>query len=240
MWWFAAVHANLLMLYRRIAGQCAPVKLLLDAGCGTGGLLAKIGAAYPRGCAVGLDANREACLRATAKSTRPVCNGSVNELPFTDRAFAAIFSADVLCHRDVDEQAALNQFHRCLSDDGLLVLNLPAYSWLLSRHDAAVCNVRRYTRRRVVELLVAARFRVLYLSYWNAILLPLMVITRKLLPARGAPASDVMVYPAPIEAVCRAVTDFERALLQRGVRLPFGGSLIALAAKAPTGENLHA
>src|SRR5262249_53688259 len=114
MWWFAAVHANLLMLYRRMAGQCAPVKLLLDAACGTGGLLAKIGAAYPRGCAVGLDANREACLRATAKSTRPVCNGSVNELPFADRAFAAIFSADVLCHRDVDEQAALDQFHRCL------------------------------------------------------------------------------------------------------------------------------
>ena len=239
MWWFAAAHANLLMLYRRMTRHRATAKPMLDAGCGTGGLLAKIRSEY-EGIGIGLDADREACRRAAAKSARPVCNGSVNMLPFADGAFAAIFSADVLCHRDVDERAALAQFRRCLARDGLLVLNLPAYRWMLSRHDMAVYNVRRYTRHGLARLLAVAGFRVLYLSYWNAVLFPMMVLTRKLLRAGGNATSDVTVYPAPIEAFCRAVTEIERALLRRGLRLPFGGSLIAVAAKEAVAERADA
>ena len=147
MWWFAALHANLVLLCRRIGGRDAG-RTLLDAGCGTGGLLARLSRALPDRDAIGLDADRVACERAAAKSGRPVCAGSVNALPFADGAFGAIFSADVLCHEGVDEGAALAQFHRVLCERGVLILNLPAYSWLMSAHDRAVANVRRYNRRR--------------------------------------------------------------------------------------------
>jgi len=235
MWWFAAMHANLLMLARDFDSSAAPDRVL-DAGCGTGGLLAKLAADRPQAMMVGLDADQTACTRAEAKSARPVCRGSVNALPFADAAFSAIFSADVLCHRDVDEQEALKQFHRCLAPGGILVLNLPAYRWMLSRHDTAVYNVRRYTRRGAAGLLHDAGFRLLYASYWNIVLFPLMVITRKLLPSRGI-VSDVKLYPAPIEALCRAATAFERILLKAGLRFPFGGSLIAIAGKSTAIEN---
>ena len=179
---------------------------LLDAGCGTGGLLARLAAEHREQSAIGLDADPFACARAAAKSGRPVCAGSVNALPFADGAFGAIFSADVLCHAGVDERAALAQFHRCLGDDGVLVLNLPAYHWMMSRHDLAVSNVRRYTRRRIARLLQAAGFGVVFAGYWNMVLFPLMVLTRKLLPDDGAAASDVEPYPPPVEALCRAAT----------------------------------
>jgi SAM-dependent methyltransferase len=237
MWWFAAAHANLLMLAHDFGSFAAPSRVL-DAGCGTGGLLAKLAADRPASIVIGLDAEETACTRAVAKSARPVCRGSVNDLPFADAAFSTIFSADVLCHRDVDERQALQQFHRCLTPDGVLVLNLPAYRWMLSRHDAAVYNVRRYTRRGAARLLRDAGFRLLYASYWNVLLFPLMVITRKLLPSRGI-ASDVKLYPAPVETLCRAATAFERALLKGGLRFPFGGSLIAIAGKSATLENAH-
>jgi ubiquinone/menaquinone biosynthesis C-methylase UbiE len=239
MWWFAALHANLLMLYRRMRLRHPDGKPILDAGCGTGGLLAKMSAEHPPACTIGLDADPAACMRAATKSKRPVYAGSVNAMPFADGSFAAIFSADVLCHHDVDERAALAQFRRCLDRDGLLLLNLPAYRWMLSRHDAAVYNVRRYTRRGIARMLASAGFRILYLSYWNTVLFPMMVLTRKLLPARGA-GSDVTLYPPRVEAFCRAVTGAERALLRRGVRLPFGGSLIAVAAKDCASEPVHA
>jgi SAM-dependent methyltransferase len=187
---------------------------VLDAGCGTGGLLAKIAADRPQATVVGLDADQPACERAAAKSARPVCRGSVNALPFADTSLSAIFSADVLCHRDVDEQQAMVQFHRCLVPGGILILNLPAYSWMLSRHDAAVYNVRRYTRARIARLLRSAGFRPLYASYF--VLFPIMVITRKLLPDHSENAADVKSYPAPIEALCRVATGFERSLLKRG------------------------
>jgi hypothetical protein len=51
---------------------------------------------------------------------------------------------------------------------------------------------------------------------------------------RGA-VSDVHLYPAPVEALCRAATGVERAFLRCGLRLPFGGSVIAVGAKDVSG-----
>jgi SAM-dependent methyltransferase len=234
MWWFAAIHRNLLLSAHMAEGRAAAAGPILDAGCGTGGFLARLAARYPAWTVLGLDADLGACGRAAAKSTRPVCAGSVDALPFRDKSLAAIFSADVLCHRNVDEARALRQFHRCLAEGGWLVLNLPAYRWLLSRHDIAVHNIRRYTRGRVSAQLRSAGFRPVYTSYWNALLFPLMVLTRKLLPWRRGETSDVRPYPPPVEAVCRAAMAIEGALLRAGVRLPFGGSVLAVALKEGT------
>ena len=82
MWWFAALHANLAAMLDRGARRPGPV---LDAGCGTGGLLTRLGPD-----AVGIDREPGACVRARAKSGRPVCAGSVNALPFGDKAFGSI------------------------------------------------------------------------------------------------------------------------------------------------------
>src|SRR6516225_12141992 len=185
MWWFAASHRNLLTLSSRQVPLDAGAQPILDAGCGTGLFLAQLAARYPNRALFGLDVDLLACRRAAAKSTLPVCTGSINALPFREGVFAAVFSADVLCHGAVDEFSALLQFRRCLMDDGWLVVNVPAYGWMLSRHDAAVHNVRRYTAAGLRRLLEAAGLRVVYSTYWNAVLFPVMVITRKVLRKRG-------------------------------------------------------
>ena len=231
MWWFAANHRNLLALSWLLVPLEADGQPILDAGCGTGGFLARLAARYPSRTLFGLDADALACGRATAKSTRPVCVGSINALPFPDGVFAAVFSNDVLCHSAVDERSAVIQFRRCLADNGWLVVNVPAYGWMLSRHDAAVHNVRRYTTKGLRRLLEAAGLRVVYATYWNAVLFPVMVITRKILPKRGGGSSDVTEYPRLVDWLCRAATTFETILLRRGWRLPFGGSVIAIATK---------
>ncbi|HWB52516.1 MAG TPA: class I SAM-dependent methyltransferase [Stellaceae bacterium] len=229
MWWFAALHANLITLYRRFALRGSATGQLLDAGCGTGGLLARIARELPGTRTVGLDADATACEWAAEKSARPICAGSINTLPFADAAFTAIVSVDVLCHGGVDEAAALGEFRRCLADGGILILNLPAYRWLMSRHDVAVYNVRRYTRGEVARSLRAAGFRPVYSGYWNMVLFPLMVATRKLLPAGDG--SDVKLQPGWVEALCRAATSVERGLIRAGLRFPFGGSVLAVARK---------
>src|SRR5260370_4869975 len=108
---------------------------------------------------------------------------------------------------------------------------------MLSRHDTAVHNVRRYPRRGVARLLDAAGFRVLFAGYWNMLLFPIMVSTRKLLPPGNRAASDVRLYWAPVEALCRAATGVETALLRFGLPLPCGGSAIAGAAKPRSEEH---
>jgi SAM-dependent methyltransferase len=228
MWWFRGNHANLLTAFRGLEGRL-PVGPLLDAGCGTGGLLAKLARELPEWRPIGLDADAMACAVARAKSGRPVCAGSANALPFADRSLAAIFSADVLCHRNVDEVRALADFHRCLAVGGLLVMNLPSYQWLLSAHDRAVSNVRRYSQRRARALLRAAGFSKIRTTYWNTILFPLMVLRRF---AVRHEISDVMPFPPPVELAFRGIMRIENSLLGHGIRLPFGGSLLATAIKS--------
>lgn len=233
LWWFAAVHANLAMLYRRAAPHCGEGERVLDAGCGTGGFLTHLSHHLPRRQTFGVDADETACRWAAQRSGRPVCAGSIDAMPFPDASFAAIFSVDVLCHRNVDEPRALAQLHRCLATGGVLILNLPAYRWLMSRHDAVVYNARRYTRRGVVRLLRAAGFRPVFTGYWNMLLFPLMVATRKLLPGSG---SDVKVQPRLVDVLCRCATGIEYGLMRARFRLPFGGSVLAVAIKS---ESLH-
>jgi len=223
MWWFRGLHANLLA-----AGGGAGV--LLDAGCGTGGFLAKLAAQAPAARCFGLDLDAGACALARRKSGRPVAVGSVDALPFADRSCDAIFSADVLCHRGVEPLRALAGFLRCLKPGGVLVLNLPAYRWLFSAHDVAVDNVRRFGRRELASLLAGAGFAGVRARYWNSLLFPLMLLRRKLQrPARGA--SDVALLPAPVEWFFTFCLALERLIMKTGVPLPFGGSILATAVR---------
>jgi SAM-dependent methyltransferase len=229
MWWFAGLHRNLIAAWRPYrAGSIA----LLDAGCGTGGFLARLAAAAPEALACGLELDAEAAQVARAKSGRAIAIGSVNALPFAERSLDAIFSADVLCHRGVEEGAALAGFRRCLKTGGVLVLNLPAYRWLYSAHDEAVDNARRYGRGEVLRLLRKAGFAQARARYWNSIPFPLMVLRRKLPRACTAGTkSEVALLPAPLERFLRACLALERWLGAAGLRFPFGGSILATAVK---------
>jgi SAM-dependent methyltransferase len=229
MWWYQGVHANALALYRLHRRRTPDDGLALDAGCGTGGLLGKLAGAPGIPPVVGLDYANRAAELARAKTGRPVVVGSVNALPFADASLTAIFSMDVLCHRAADHQVALREAQRCLKNGGTLVINLPAYQWMHSSHDVRVHNARRFTRREIVALLRTAGFAEVHASYWNMFLFPLMMLRRKLVPTSDK--SDVQLYPAPIEAIFRGILGFERALMRLGFRLPFGGSIIAVATK---------
>jgi len=228
MWWYQALHAQLLAALAHPAGTAGGA--VLDAGCGTGGFLRRLGDSLPARQRVGVEMMEPAARLAARRSDSPICVGSVNRLPVADGSVGAVVSADVLCHAQVDQPQALAEFRRVLAPGGLLVLNLPAFRWLLSAHDRAVHSVRRYTRAEIAALLEGAGFAVQQVHYWNSLLFPLMVVQRKLL-ARNAAASDVHPYPAPIEALFRGVTLLERALLRLRIRLPFGGSVLAVARK---------
>lgn len=220
MWWTRALRRNLIAAAAR---SRAPYASVLDAGCGAGGLLAAIANEWPIAMGVGLDRDGFACRLARDKARRPVVRGSVDDLPFHNAAFDLIFSADVLCHRGVDPERALREMRRCLKPGGTLVLNLPAYRWLYSAHDRAVDNARRYRRPEVARLLSVAGFTGIRTTYWNTVLFPLMVARRRLWPD----GSDVALLPSPLERLFDAIAIVESAALRTGLRLPFGGSILA-------------
>ncbi len=200
---------------------------LLDAGCGTGGFLAVMKTCRPDLLGIGVEWNPMAARCAKLKSGTAVLRGSVNALPFTDACFDVAVSADVLCHVAVNPAAALRELKRVLRPGGRLIVNVPAYQWLHSAHDRRVHNVRRMTASGTARMLHYAGFIRVRAHYWNALLLPLMVVQRKIL-ARGDAASDVAAFPPWLNTVLHAMTEVERCL---PFRLPVGGSVLAIAEK---------
>jgi SAM-dependent methyltransferase len=219
MWWYRALHARIGDALQGVEGR------VLDAGCGTGGLLAALRRRHPALALAGLEWSAAAARRAAVKSGAAIVRGSVNALPFADGSFDAAIAADVLCHAAVDPAAALAELARVLRPGGRLVVNMPAYAWLLSAHDRHVHNARRWTATATRAALRRAGFAAVRARYWNGLLLPLMVLQRKLL-ASGAAASDVAAFSPWLDATLHAITAAERRLPGA---LPAGGSVLATA-----------
>jgi SAM-dependent methyltransferase len=228
MWWFRALHSRLV---DRVTELSLPSEArILDAGCGTGGLLRRIGEAIPWIERIGLEYNSEAASIAATKAAAAVFAGTVNAMPFRASHFDAILSADVLCHKQVEPISALAEFHRCLKPGGTLLMSLPAYDWMQSAHDKSVHNARRYTAAGARRLVERARFLVEASGYWNSFLFPLMLLHR-FTTGRLRVGSDMRVFSPWLDSLFHAITTAERRMGQMGLQLPFGGSVLLSAVK---------
>jgi SAM-dependent methyltransferase len=225
MWWYRTLHARLGDALAGVQGR------VLDAGCGTGGLLAALRRTHPALHLVGLEWSDAAARRAAGKSGVAIARGSANAMPFASASFDAAIAADVLCHGAVEPAAALAELWRVLRPGGRLVVNMPAYAWLLSAHDRRVHNVRRWTAGATRAALRRAGFTDVRVRYWNGLLLPLMVVQRKLLARGDEAASDVAAFSPWLDATLHAITTIERRL---PVPLPAGGSVMATAIRPLT------
>jgi SAM-dependent methyltransferase len=221
MWWYRALHGRLCDALEDTRGR------VLDAGCGTGGFLTILHTMRPDLIRVGIEWDPAAAVRSRSKSNAAIARGSINALPFADDSFDAATSADVLCHAAVTPLLALTELKRVLRPGGRLILNLPAYQWLHSAHDRHVHNARRFTTGNIAALLRQAGFHHIRSHYWNSLLLPLMILQRKIL-AQGNSVSDVAPFPPWLDVTLHGMTRLEQNL---PVALPFGGSVLAIAEK---------
>jgi SAM-dependent methyltransferase len=229
MWWYRGLRT---LVVQELARALEPRSVngpVLDAGCGTGGMLARLGSSIAGRPTIGLEYDPVAAAMAASKSARPVASGSANEMPLGDGVLAGYVSLDVLCHGGVDPECAVKEAQRCLKPGAIALFNLPAYGWMLSTHDRRVHNVRRFTRGQARTLLAGHGFVVLKATYWNTLLFPLMLLHR--LTERDDADSDVRDFPRWLDALFSAALAVERAVIRAGVPLPFGGSLLIMAAR---------
>ena len=229
MWWYRGLRELVAgQLTRALAGSAAAGPVL-DAGCGTGGMLRVLGATVAGKPTLGLEYDPVAAALAATKANRPVTSGSVNQLPIGSGTLSAYVSLDVLCHDQVDPMKALEEARRCLRPGGVAIFNLPAYPWMFSAHDRRTHNARRFTRGQARTLLAEQGFRTLRTSYWNTLLFPLMLVHRLL--ERDDAESDVHEYPRWLDAIFSTALSIERTAISAGVSLPFGGSLLIVATR---------
>jgi len=232
MWYFRSLHRHVLRALAAGGSRAGdPGFQVLDAGCGTGGLILRLRAARPHWEFSGIDfmpLARELAHRRCGPEV-DLRVASITELPFADASFDAVVSADVVCQVD-NPEAAAREFFRVLRPGGIVVINVPAYMWMWSYHDDSVHTKHRYTRTEVAELLRAAGFTDSETTHWNALPFPVVWAKRKLFRAADD-TSDVKLYPAPVEAVFNTVMALEHAWLRAGGRWAWGTSVFAVARK---------
>ncbi len=229
-WWYQGMAA----ITRAVFDHWLPARRdlrVLDAGCGTGVALATYLKEY--GIASGVDLSPLALGFCQKRDLHRLSRASLLDLPFAPASFDLITSFDVLYERAVsDDLTALRELARVLAPGGFLFLRLPAYDWLRGTHDEIIHTARRYTVRRIADLLRQSGLKPLHLTYANTLLFPLAAAKRlleRLRPAHKA-ESDLEMRMGRLNGILRGVLAAEAPWVSsRG--LPFGLSVLALAQK---------
>ncbi len=229
-WWYQALRQH-------VADSITPVAAnfsLLDAGCGSGGMLQMVRERFSLAELAGVDQSKHALeLTAERKTGAKLVPASVHELPFPSSSFDFVLSLDVLSHVGVDDALALHEMHRVLRSGGRLIVNLAAFDFLKGTHDCAVEVDRRYTKGQLQQLLAGSGFEMERSSYWNATFAPPIALLRwlsRVRPPIDQPRSDFRPLPPFINSILRRVAALELNA-SRHVSLPFGTSLFAVARK---------
>jgi SAM-dependent methyltransferase len=241
-WWYRGMRHHLLVaLSRRWNWRDKPFPRILDAGCGTGGLLQRLigglGRRLGTNDAYGLDISSVAldfCRRRGL--IERVALGSITAMPFPAHHFDIVVSFDVLCDV-IDVQAGFDEMARVLRPGGLAVVSLPAYQWLYSEHDRAVNNRQRFGRRTVAQHVAGAGLQIEHIGHVNTLLfapaaLMRLLKRRKISHKMAGLRSDLAPLPSSVNGLLTQVIRAEAELLRMtGLSLPFGLSILTLARK---------
>ncbi len=143
-----------------------PPKRVLDVGCGTGQLAARLTRTFPASDVVGCDFSRGMLRQAQARGRSAAwVQGDAGRLPFVDGSFDAVVSTEAF-HWFPAPDAALAEFRRVLAPEGrlLLVFVNPPLELLstLSRVGSQILGepLRWPTPARLREQVERAGFRV--------------------------------------------------------------------------------
>lgn len=229
-WWYVGLHRLILNVLReRRSGEHAPT--VLDAGCGTGRLITMLKTEGFQ--AVGIDFAAEALRLSTSRGIGDLVQASIEQIPYKSDTFDLLVSLDVLSCLDTDQRRrAFGEMRRVVKPGGYVVLNLPAYDFLRSSHDAAQHIIHRFSRGEVRSMLRQTGFTPEVCTYRNTLLFPLAATVRLLRRSSTSttcPQSDLRPIPRPVNSFLTQILLSENHLIRKGVRLPAGLSLFCIA-----------
>ena len=238
-WWFAGMREITATLFAPFLPPGD--RVILDAGCGTGGNLEWLARYAGNGRVVGIDLISTAIEFCRKRNHERLVQASATDLPFADESFDLITSFDVLVQipgRGADDQAAREMF-RVLKQGGIAFVRGAAYEWMKSGHDRALGTERRYRLDELREKLKLAGFEILRETYANSLLFPLVAIRRLLLKRIGLAdkGSDVKPLPQNLQWINRVMTNAllweAKRLRDPNAKLPAGLSAICVARRPP-------
>jgi SAM-dependent methyltransferase len=231
LWWYRCLHDLTLGKINRVAGKDATI---LDAGCGTGGMLTFLksqGFTNLTGFDLSPDAIKysveKGCLNVQVLDV--LKSDTVYDLNSVD----VIICHDILCMlNEEDDKTAFGKLISLLKPGGTLLMNLPAGRFFKGIHDHVLSIQRRYSTKSVRDLVKDAHVK-LTTHHWPFILSPLIFSLRlyqrgQLLIKRNADyKSDVSLPHPKLNSLFYKLTSTEN----RMGSTPWGSSIFVTIVK---------
>lgn len=230
-WWFVARRAYLKQVISKFYKDKRGLQFC-EIGSGTGGNL-KMLSEYAVVDSVEMnDESRQYIVDKNLPGVRYVSAGHLPyDLPYNDH-YDGVFLLDVLEHVE-DDRAALREIKSLMKEDTYLTLTVPAYQWLWSEHDVVNHHHRRYTRKKLSQMVTQEGYEICYSSYFNSILFPLAAINRVTNKFRknAEVKNTTLSMPKPIvNSIFQRLFEMEK-LFPTQCSVPFGLSIIVVAKK---------
>lgn len=225
-WWFIGRRQ---IVSKILDGLALPENAaIFEVGCGSGGnlpLLCRYGKVY------GMELDETAIAYARKRRIGTIVPGRLPDaIPFPEVRFDLMLMTDVLEHVAEDVLSLEILFAR-LKPGGYLLLTVPAFQSLWSRHDEVHHHQRRYNRSRLRDIVVKAGYEIVLASYINTFLFPAIATWRllhKLL--KKDEAGDLWMPPVMVNRLLATFFGSEGYVLKL-FPLPVGISLLVLAHK---------
>lgn len=243
-WWFVGMRKVVAALLN--GALPSGLRRFLDAGCGTGLMMAWLRRFGKDPAMFGLDYDSHAVRYTSGRGEKRVVQGSIAAMPFPAESFDVVTSFDVLDSFPVADAAVpFAELARVVRPGGILLVRVPAFQFLYSQHDRAVYTEHRYTAGELRARLKEQGLKVRRVTYANSMLFPVVVVWRWLTRSnRADPQSDVRPLPGALRwmnPILAGLFDIEAAWLKLlPWRIPVGVSVMALAQKPKSGEGSKA
>jgi SAM-dependent methyltransferase len=232
LWWFKCLHELTIQKIYKYSRVKEPA--ILDAGCGTGGLIEQLKQQGFTNIS-GFDLSPDAI--EYAKRSWP--NVQILDILQTDTVFAKN-SFDIVVCNDIftvlpigKDREALEKLVAVLKPGGILIINLAALKSFAGTHDIAVSMTKRYSKADIYKLaqnLVTIKETV----FWPFLLSPLIFSIRSLqrlklsLGKKDNLKSDVKRIPSYLNRFFYSITRLERKI---PFSTPWGSSIFLVMEK---------
>lgn len=231
-WWFRARLEILEDLINSKIYKGKPLKIL-NAGVATGATTKML---ESFGHVTSLEYDEDCCKFLRNELDIEVTQGSLTDLPFASDSYDLVCAFDVIEHIE-DDTKAVEEIQRVLKSEGHYFVTVPAFQFLWSEHDEVNLHFRRYSLKQLSSLFTKSNLKIDLKSYFNSMLFPPIAMVRtlsKLIPKKNngkeQKQSDFSKFSSGrlSDKILYRIFKSEQKLLQRGMRFPFGVSILMI------------
>ena len=221
-WWHRQKRR---VIHRLVKQFCPKTGKVLDVGCGAGKLLQEL--ADLGWLAEGVDTILDQGRRRGLKLKK--INLQTQPLPYPKNHFDLVVCLDTLEHMS-DDKRLVAEMARVVKAKGIIIISVPAYSWLFSYWDKMLGHFRRYNRKTLLRAVPRNTAKLRFLSYYfSFLLLPAILVRFIKVVSRQKQQSDFSADPLPVfsHALVNILGGLELLWLKR-YSIPFGLSLVGV------------